>query len=159
VRSWRPPRPPRPLRRKRNRRGLDPRRLRRLLTRPPERLTEEERPVVQRLLDADETVAAAYTLVQRFRTILKEKDAAGPETWLADARASSIPSLAGVANGMLADHAAVAAVTEHWSNGAVEGHVHKVKLLKREGYGRAAFTLLRQRVLVAQPGIASRSSS
>jgi transposase len=59
VRSWRPPRPPRPLRRKRNRRGLDPRRLRRLLTRPPERLTEEERPVVQRLLDADETVAAA----------------------------------------------------------------------------------------------------
>jgi transposase len=150
VRPWRPPRLPKPLRQRRNRRGLDPRRLRRLLTRPPERLTEEERPVVQRLLDADETVGAAYTLVQRFRTILKAKDAAGLEAWLADARASGIPSLVGVANGMLADHAAVAAaVTETWSNGTVEGHVHKVKLLKRQGYGRAAFALLRLRVLVA----------
>ena len=150
VRSWRPPRAPKPLRQKRNRRTIDPRRLRRLLTRPPERLKADERTVVQRLLDADETVRAAYTLVQRFRTVLKEKDAAGLETWLADAQASGIPSLAGVANGMRADHAAVAAaVTESWSNGMVEGHVHKVKLLKRQGYGRAAFALLRLRVLVA----------
>lgn len=98
VRSWRPPRLPKPLRQKRNRRGLDPRRLRRLLTRPPERLTDQQRPVVQRLLDVNETVSAAYTLVQRFRTILRDKDAAGLETWLADAQASGIPSLAGVAN-------------------------------------------------------------
>lgn len=156
VRSWRPPRAPKPLRRKRNRRALDPRRLRRLLTRPPERLKADERTVVQRLLDADETVASAYTLVQRFRTVLKEQDAAGLESWLTDAQASGIPSLAGVAPTpagrpcMLADHAAVAAaVTETWSNGTVEGHVHKVKLLKRQGYGRAAFALLRLRVLVA----------
>ena len=134
VRSWRPPRAPKPLRQKRNRRGLDPRRLRRLLTRPPERLTDQERPVVQRLLDADETVSAAYTLVQRFRAVLKGKGAADLETWLADARASGIPSLAGVANGMLADHAAVAAaVTEPWSNGTVEGHVHKVKGVSSDG--------------------------
>lgn len=128
MRSWRPPRLPKPLRQRRNRRALDHRRLRRLLTRAPERLKDDERAVVQRLLDADETVSAAYTLVQRFRTVLKDKDAAGLETWLTDAQASGIPSLAGVANGMLADHAAVAAaVTETWSNGTVEGHVHKVK--------------------------------
>jgi transposase len=41
VRPRRPPRLPKPLRRKRNRRALDPRRLRRLLTRPPERLTDQ----------------------------------------------------------------------------------------------------------------------
>lgn len=117
---------------------------------PPERLKEDERVIVKRLLEADETVGAAYALVQRFRTVLKGKDAAGLETWLTDAQASGIPSLAGVANGMLADHAAVAAaVTETWSNGTVEGHVHKVKLLKRQGYGRAAFALLRLRVLAA----------
>ncbi|HZL18031.1 MAG TPA: transposase [Polyangia bacterium] len=134
VRSWRPPQAPKPLRQKRNRRAIDHRRLRRLLTHPPERLTDQERPVVQRLLDADETVSAAYTLVQRFRTVLKDKDAAGLETWLADAQASGIPSLAGVANGMLADHAAVAAaITEPWSNGTVEGHVHKVKGVSSDG--------------------------
>jgi len=150
VRSWRPPRLPKPVRQKRNRRALDPRRLRRLLTRPPERLKDDERAVVQRLLQADETVSTAYALVQRFRTVLKEKDAAGLETWLADAQASGIPSLAGVANGLRADHAAVAAaVTEPWSNGTVEGCVHKVKLIKRQSYGRAAFALLRLRVLVA----------
>lgn len=127
-----------------------------MLTRPPERLTDEERAIVRRLLDADETVSAAYTLVQRFRTALKAKDAEGMETWLADAQSSGIPSLAGVANGMLADHAAVAAaVTEPWSNGTVEGHVHKVKpgtrWVQRQGYGRAAFALLRLRLLAAYP--------
>ncbi len=38
---------------------------------------------------------------------------------------------------------------EGWSNGPVEGFVHKLKLLKRQGYGRAGFDLLRARVLVA----------
>ncbi len=58
VRSWRPPRAPNLLRQKRNRRTLDPRRLWRPI-RPSERLTDQERPVVQQLLDADEMVASA----------------------------------------------------------------------------------------------------
>jgi transposase len=149
-RSPRPPKPPKPLRQKHHPRTLNSRRLRRLLTRPPERLTDEERVVVQGLLAADAKVAAAYALVQRFRTLLKERDAAALDAWLAEAQASGIPSLAGVASGMRADYSAVVAgVTESWSNGVVEGHVHKVKLLKRQGYGRASFALLRQRVLIA----------
>jgi len=36
-----------------------------------------------------------------------------------------------------------------WSNGPVEGHVHRLKLLKRQGYGRASLRLLRRRVLAA----------
>ena len=150
VRPWRPPRLPKAVRQKRNRRGLDPQRLRRLLIRPPERLKEEERVVVERLLAADEKVKTAYSLVQRFRTVLKEKDATALETWLMDAQASGILSLVGVASGMRADQAAVAAaVTEPWSNGPVEGRIHKVKLRKRQGYGRASFDLLRLQVLVA----------
>ncbi len=82
--------------------------------------------------------------------MLKEQDAAGLTSWLTDAQASGIPSLAGVANGMLADHVTVAAaVTQTWSNRTLEGNVHKVKLLNRQDYGRAAFELLRLRVLVA----------
>jgi transposase len=40
-----------------------------------------------------------------------------------------------------------AAVEQHWSNGQVEGQVHRLKLLKRQMYGRSGFLLLRRRVL------------
>ena len=42
-----------------------------------------------------------------------------------------------------------AAVTQTWSNGPVEGHVNRLKTIKRQMYGRAAFVLLRARVLNA----------
>jgi transposase len=42
-----------------------------------------------------------------------------------------------------------AGLTEEWSNGPVEGFVHKLKLLKRQGCGRAGFELLRARMLAA----------
>jgi transposase len=48
------------------------------------------------------------------------------------------------------DGAAVrAALTEPWSNGQAEGQVNRLKLLKRQSYGRAGFDLLRRRVLLA----------
>jgi transposase len=36
-----------------------------------------------------------------------------------------------------------------YSTGPVDGHVNRIKVLKRQGYGRAKFDLLRQRVLLA----------
>lgn len=54
------------------------------------------------------------------------------------------------AAGLKKDRAAVrAGLTETWSNGPVKGFVHKLKLLKRQGYGRAGFGLLRARMLAA----------
>ncbi len=54
------------------------------------------------------------------------------------------------ATGLRKDLDAVrAGLTEPWSNGPVEGFVHKLKLLKRQGYGRAGFDLLRARMLTA----------
>ncbi len=48
------------------------------------------------------------------------------------------------------DRAAVeAGLTQVWSNGQTEGQINKLKLLKRQMYGRAKFDLLRQRVLHA----------
>jgi len=50
--------------------------------------------------------------------------------------------------GIRRDYAAVeAALTMEWNNGIIEGHVNRLKLLKRQGYGRANFDLLRQRLL------------
>jgi len=53
-----------------------------------------------------------------------------------------------VAAGMEADAAAICeAINSSWSNGVVEGHVNRLKMLKRQMYGRAGFELLRQRVM------------
>jgi transposase len=54
--------------------------------------------------------------------------------------------VAGLKKDLLASRAGL---TEEWSNGPMEGFVHKLKLLKRQGYGRAGFDLLRARMLAA----------
>ena len=49
---------------------------------------------------------------------------------------------------MEADAAAICeAISSRWSNGVVEGHVNRLKMLKRQMYGRAGFELLRRRVM------------
>ena len=54
------------------------------------------------------------------------------------------------ANGIRRDYQAVAnAITLPWSSGKVEGTVNKIKLIKRQAYGRAGFPHLRKRVLLA----------
>ena len=63
---------------------------------------------------------------------------------------SNIPELCSFATGIEKDKEAVRAGLTWWiNNGVVEGHVTKLKLLKRSMYGRAGFPLLRQRVLHA----------
>jgi hypothetical protein len=72
------------------------------------------------------------------------------QAWMAEALHSGIEALARFARGLQEDLAAVTAgLTHPWSNGVTEGHVHRLKLVKRQGYGRAGFALLRQRVLQA----------
>ena len=63
---------------------------------------------------------------------------------------SGIDALARFARGLQEDLAAVTAgLTLDWNNGPVEGQITRLKLLKRQGYGRAGFPLLRQRVMQA----------
>jgi transposase len=81
---------------------------------------------------------------------LGERRGAELDGWLARAAGSGIPELRNVAAGITRDYAAVQAAFElPWSSGPVEGQVHRLKLIKRTGYGRAKFDLLRQRVLYA----------
>jgi transposase len=55
-----------------------------------------------------------------------------------------------LANGIEADRKAVyAALTLPWSNGQTEGQINRLKLIKRQGYGRAKLDLLRVRVLAS----------
>jgi transposase len=67
------------------------------------------------------------------------------DAWVANARASLVSSFA---TGVLKDIAAVrAAITEPWSNGQVEAQITKLKLVKRQMYGRAKIDLLEARLL------------
>jgi transposase len=72
------------------------------------------------------------------------------DTWLADARRSGVRALETFAAGLEQDGAAIrAALTTPWSSGQAEGQITRLKLIKRQMYGRASFDLLRRRVLLA----------
>ncbi len=70
--------------------------------------------------------------------------------WLERARGSASPEFRNFAAGLARDYVAIhAALTFPWSTGPVEGHINRLKLIKRSVYGRANCDLLRQRVLLA----------
>ena len=82
--------------------------------------------------------------------MIRTREVAALDAWLIDAQASALAPFVSLANGLQQDRAAVeAALTTPWSNGPVEGHVHRLKLIKRQGYGRASVRLLRRRVLAS----------
>ena len=79
--------------------------------------------------------------------MVKNRKSGDLDAWLESAEASGIPEFNGFAVGIRRDYAAVFAGLElSWSNGQVEGQVHRLKQLKRQMYGRAGFLLLRRRV-------------
>jgi transposase len=105
---------------------------------------------VDQLTQGAPAIAQAYTLSQAFLALVRERRGAELEAWLAEATASGIEALACFAQGLQEELTAVkAGLTLPWSNGPVEGHINRLKLLKRQGYGRAGVVLLRQRVMQA----------
>ncbi len=122
-----------------------------LFMRHEEKLGEEQKEYLKRLCEADEALADTRRLTQEFAEMVRrlegEEDLDG---WLKDAEESDSTAMRSFAVGLRKDLGAVrAGLTEKWSNGPVEGFVHKLKLLKRQGYGRAGFELLRARMLAA----------
>jgi transposase len=118
------------------------------------RRAENRKPDEQARLDAirvrSDALAAALDLADGFAELIRKRSTETLSAWLARAEACSDPDLRRFAEGVRRDEAAVhAAVTETWSNGPVEGHVNRLKTIKRQMYGRAGFVLLRARVLKA----------
>ncbi len=96
----------------------------------------------------DEELAKAYQLAQDFRTMITQRQEAMLEPWLKEVQESKIPELCSLANGIYRDYDAVrAALSMEWSQGQTEAQVHRLKLIKRQAYGRASFDQLRLRVL------------
>ncbi len=125
-----------------------PRQVAMLFVRRPADLTNEERTTVDRVCAADAAIFAAHRLARDFAVLLREREGERLDAWIADACASEIGELRRFAQGLLPDEAAVrAGLTLKWSNGQTEGHVNRLKTLKRQMYGRAGFVLLRHRLL------------
>lgn len=118
-----------------------------LLRRPDAICSPEQRAYLAALAAVCPALGAARALALRFTAMLARREPSALAGWLADAEQSV---LRGLAAGLRRDHDAVlAALCFAWSNGQVEGHVHRLKLVKRSMYGRAGFRLLRARVLHA----------
>ena len=91
-----------------------------------------------------------HDLIHEFVRMVRQREPDGFDSGLTICRNSAIPELRNFADGLLRDYAAVqAALTLPWSTGPVEGHINRLKLIKRSGYGRMQMALLRQRVLHA----------
>jgi transposase len=118
------------------------------LSKPAGDRKEKEQQWVQAVTSDHPEIAMAENLAQRFRDMVKNRKAGDLDVWLESAETSGIPEFHGFAVGIRRDHAAVvASLDQPWSNGQVEGQVQRLKLLKRQMYGRAGFLLLRTRVL------------
>ena len=119
-----------------------------LLMRNADELDENEQLTQKVLLDVSNVAATAYPMVQAFRQMINQRQLTALDPWLAQAEACDILELRRFASSLQRDKEAVrAALTYSWSNGQVEGHIHRLKLIKRQMYGRASFGLLRSRVL------------
>jgi transposase len=113
-------------------------------------LDTQEQETVRQLRQSHPEVELAYDLVQQFAQMLRTRTGEQLDAWLEKARASQIREFHSFALGIERDKAAVVSgLTRSQNNGLVEGKVNKLKLIKRMGYGRAGFPLLRQRVLHA----------
>jgi len=121
-----------------------------LFLRQPEDLSAEEQETLSLLRSLHSEVKLAYELVQQFAQMLRTRTGEQLDDWLGRVKASQIRELQGFVAGVIRDKEAVkAGLTLPANNGIVEGKVNKLKLIKRMGYGRASFPLLRQRVLHA----------
>jgi transposase len=93
-------------------------------------------------------LVSAREMIAEFQTLIRSGREADLTSWIARARQSLVASFA---NGIAKDEAAVrAAITLPWSNGQTEGQITKLKLVKRQMYGRGHLDLLQARVIGAE---------
>ncbi|MBS2547770.1 transposase [Catenulispora sp. NL8] len=120
------------------------------LMRPEAALTEDERSGLKQALNDCPDLARLREHVAAFAGLLTSRPSNGRLLkWVNAARTDTLPALKTFATGLDKDWDAVlGAVTSPWSSGVVEGTVTKIKLAKRQMYGRAGLPLLRKRVLL-----------
>lgn len=129
---------------------LTPRRATWLVLGRAAQRTEAEAQQLTQLHAQDPEVAEAIDLAQDFTTLVRQRQPTQLDAWLQRATTSTLEALRRFAQGLYEDYDAVkAGVTLPWSNGPVEGHINRLKMLKRQMFGRAHLDLLNRRFLLA----------
>ena len=117
---------------------------------PPADLNDDDRAALAKITGRCAELTATRDLVREFAGMLCHRHGERLEAWARQAEASPVSELRGFSKGLRSDWAAVTAgLTVSYSSGAVEGHVNRIKMIKRQMYGRAKPDLLRKRVLLA----------
>ena len=119
-----------------------------VMMRDPATRTDAEHATIAALIATHPEVAATMVLSDQWTTMIRTRDGDAFTAWLHAAETSIVRSIRDFRHKLRQDEAAVRrACREIWSNGQTEGQVHRLKLVKRHMYGRAAFDLLRIRML------------
>lgn len=117
----------------------------RLMTIGRDRLSRAETVTVTTIESGVPLLVEAREVIAAFQSMIRKKSLADLSPWLERARTSLVVSFA---NGVMKDQAAVAAaITSGWSNGQTEGQITKLKLVKRQMYGRGKLDLLEARMV------------
>ena len=125
---------------------LTPRRATWLVLRRTTKRTEAETQQLTQLHAQHAEVAEAIDLAQDFATLVRQRQPAQLDPWLKRATTSPLEALQRFATGLYEDYEAVkAGATLPWSTGPVEGPINRLKMLKRQMFGRARLDLLRRR--------------
>jgi transposase len=129
---------------------LTPRRAAWLVLRRTEKRTEDEAQQLAQVRTQSAEVAEAIALAEDFATLVRQRQPAQLDPWLQRATTSTLEAWQRFAKGLYEDYEAVkAGVTLPWSTGPVEGHINRLKMLKRQMFGRARLDLLSRRFLLA----------
>jgi transposase len=130
--------------------ALTPRQATWLVFRHPEKSTDSDSSLLCRLGQLTPAVAEAIALGQTFAHLLRSRGAERLEEWLTQAAGSSLRPFQQLAKSFRRDAAAIkAGLTVPWSTGPVEGHINRLKMVKRQMFGRAKLDLLASRFLAA----------
>jgi transposase len=130
--------------------SLTPRRATWLVLRREEQRTNNETQQLAQLRAQHAEVDEAITLAQDFATLVRQRQPTQLDPWLKRATTSTLEALRRFAKGLYEDYDAVkAGVTLPWSTGPVEGHINRLKMLKRQMFGRARLDLLSRRFVRA----------
>jgi len=129
---------------------LTPRRATWLVLRRAEHRTAAEAQQLAQLHAQSAEVAEAIDLAQDFTALVRQRQPARLDPWLTRATASALEAMQRFASGLREDYEAVkAGITLPWSTSPVEGHINRLKMLKRQMFGRARLDLLSRRLLLA----------
>jgi transposase len=132
------------------RRLLTPRRATSLVLPPSTWSTDQDHHQLAQLTKQSPELAGVVVLTQDCGGLVCRREPTLLDPWPVRAAISILTPFRRFARGLREDYAALqAGVTLHWSQGPIEGHIDRLKMLKRQMCGRAGLDLLAQRFLLA----------